>query len=80
MTLDDLIAIAEDAIQHAQDGGYGCLLDDAMDELEPGSELWDMADLMRVHIEQIEGDVGQLAETVQGAESELRSWRKKVAA
>jgi hypothetical protein len=81
MTLDDLIPIAERCIQQAQDGfGATSELEDAMDELEPSSELWDMADLMRVHVEQIEAVACELTETVQYAESELRSWRRKAAA
>jgi hypothetical protein len=81
MTLDDLIAIAERCIQQAQDGfGATCELDDAMDELEPGSELSDMVDLMRAYVDDIEGAAAQLTQTVWDAQTELRSWRRKKAA
>jgi hypothetical protein len=81
VTIDDLIPIAERCIQQAQDGfGATSELEDAMTELEPGSELLDAADLMRAYVDDIEGAAAQLTQAVWDARAELRSWRRKAAA
>jgi hypothetical protein len=81
MTLDDLIAIAERCIQQAQDGfGSTSELEDAMTELEPGSELWDAVDLMCAYVDDVEGAAAHLTQAVWDARAELNSWRKKAAA
>ncbi len=74
----EILAIAETGIELAQEGfGATLELEDAMNELEQGSDVWDMADTLRVCIEQAEAVAGELNEALQDARAQLRSYRHK---